>query len=54
MAAEAVAKKRGRTADLGPLPQWDLSDLYPGRESVELERDIDATAAAAKAFRAQH
>ncbi len=23
-------------ADLGPLPQWDLSDLYPGRDSTQL------------------
>ena len=54
MAADAVARKRRRAADLGPLPQWDLSDLYPGRDSVELVRDMDAAAASAKAFRAQH
>ena len=23
-------------AALGPLPEWDLTDLYPGRDSAEL------------------
>jgi oligoendopeptidase F len=26
---------------LGKLPQWDLTDLYPGMESAELKRDLD-------------
>ena len=26
---------------LGPLPEWDLSDLYPGEESAEIKRDMD-------------
>ncbi|EBA12906.1 M3 family oligoendopeptidase [Roseobacter sp. CCS2] len=26
--------------DLGNLPEWDLSDLYPGTDSPELERDM--------------
>ena len=25
---------------LGPLPEWDLADLYPGRDSPELRRDL--------------
>ena len=36
---------------LGPLPEWDLSDLYPGRDSPELQRDLAELAANAKAFR---
>src|SRR3954464_4637440 len=27
--------------DLGALPEWDLSDLYPGRDSPELAADLD-------------
>ncbi len=33
------------------LPEWDLSDLYPGRESEALHRDLDALTADAEAFR---
>jgi oligoendopeptidase F len=36
---------------IGPLPEWDLSDLYPGRDSPELQRDLAELAANAKAFR---
>ena len=28
-------------ADLGPLPEWDLSDLYPAMDSAELQADLD-------------
>ena len=41
-------------ADLGPLPSWDLADLYPGPDSPELARDLDRVEADAKAFRARH
>ena len=30
--------------DLGPLPVWDLTDLYPGLDSPELKRDLAAVA----------
>ena len=30
----------GRAATLGELPEWDLSDLYPGRDSAVLTRDL--------------
>ena len=40
----------GQTA-LGPLPEWDLADLYPGRDSPELRRDLEALATDAQAFR---
>ena len=49
--ADGTAKRRRA---LGKLPQWDLSDLYPGRDSPELTRDLDAGEAEAKAFRAQY
>ena len=48
--AAATAKRRA----LGKLPQWDLGDLYPGRDSPELKRDLDAGEAEGKAFRAQY
>src|SRR5881227_632126 len=38
-------------AAVGALPEWDLSDLYPGRDSSELRRDLAELAAKAKAFR---
>src|SRR5438552_17231901 len=38
-------------ANLGPLPEWDLSDLYPGSDSPELALDLAALAAEAEAFR---
>ncbi len=37
-----------------PLPEWDLTDLYPARDAPELERDIASTLEAAKAFRARY
>jgi len=42
------------TPDLGPLPEWDLSDLYPGRDSPELARDLERLAADAASFRATY
>lgn len=27
--------------DLGPLPEWDLTDLYPAPDCAELSRDLD-------------
>src|SRR5438045_9768911 len=38
-------------AAVGPLPEWDLSDLYPGRDSPELQRDLAELAPKATAFR---
>jgi len=39
---------------LGPLPEWDLTDLYPGRDSPELARDLADLAASAAAFRERY
>ena len=35
---------------LGDLPEWDLSDLYPGTDSAELRADLEKTANAARDF----
>jgi oligoendopeptidase F len=36
------------------LPEWDLSDLYPGRDAPALAADLAAAAADAKRFAAAH
>ncbi|MTH33830.1 M3 family oligoendopeptidase [Paracoccus limosus] len=36
--------------DLGALPEWDLSDLYPAPDSPELTRDVAALEAACASF----
>jgi oligoendopeptidase F len=50
----ATAEAGTARSDLGPLPEWDLSDLYPGRDSPELARDLAKLAADAAAFRARY
>ena len=40
--------------DLGPLPQWDLSDLYPATDSAELAADLERAGAEAKAFNTRY
>jgi oligoendopeptidase F len=52
-AAETATTMAGE-AKLGRLPEWDLSDLYPGRDSPELKRDLATLAAQASAFRARY
>src|SRR3546814_14535963 len=41
-------------AELGPLPRWDLTDLYPGPNSPELARDLERCGADPTAFPARH
>jgi len=53
LAAADLATAAGDAA-LGPLPEWDLGDLYPGRDSPELARDLAALPADATAFRARY
>ena len=36
--------------DVGPLPEWDLGDLYAAPDAPEFERDLAAAGAAAEAF----
>jgi len=48
------AENEGGVRDLGPLPVWNLADLYPGMDAPELERDLAAAEADAKAFNARH
>jgi oligoendopeptidase F len=48
-AAELAAEQR--KAALGELPEWDLSDLYPGPDSEALARDLAQLAEDAGVFR---
>ena len=48
-AAEPAAAQRQET--LGALPEWDLSDLYPGPDSEPLAHDLSTLAEEAEAFR---
>jgi oligoendopeptidase F len=47
-AETAAAKPQGA---LGGLPEWDLSDLYPGPDSEPLMQDLSALTKEAEAFR---
>jgi oligoendopeptidase F len=46
-----IAATKAAQPDLGPLPEWNLADLYPGRDSPQLAADLQRMAAEAKAFR---
>ena len=48
-AAEPAAVERQEK--LGALPEWDLSDLYPGPDSEPLAHDLSTLAEGAEAFR---
>jgi oligoendopeptidase F len=47
---DADAALAGVPRDLGPMPEWDLSDLYPAPDAPELARDLDWLVAAAQGF----
>ncbi|MFA5581209.1 MAG: M3 family oligoendopeptidase [Paracoccaceae bacterium] len=40
--------------DLGQLPEWDLSDLYPGPDAPEITRDLDWLGEACASFAADY
>ncbi|AWU94230.1 M3 family oligoendopeptidase [Azospirillum ramasamyi] len=50
----SAATAANDTAELGALPTWDLSDLYPGMESPELKADLDRMERECKAFRERY
>ncbi len=51
-----MVQTAGRSREGGPghLPEWDLGDLYPGRNSPELAADLAALEAAAAKFQTQY
>ncbi len=50
MAKSAARPKRKKSAGLGVLPEWNLTDLYPGLDSPEVERDLTEGDAECAAF----
>jgi oligoendopeptidase F len=40
--------------ELGKLPEWDLSDLYPGRDSAALAEDLSRAESDARAFQERY
>ncbi|HSP48849.1 MAG TPA: M3 family oligoendopeptidase [Pseudolabrys sp.] len=41
MAKSSPRKKQTKSSKLGALPEWDLDDLYPGLDSLELKWDLE-------------
>jgi len=52
--SQSAAARIDTASDLGPLPEWDLADLYPGRDAPELNRDLAAAEKDAAAFQEAH
>ncbi|PZN16989.1 MAG: oligoendopeptidase F [Proteobacteria bacterium] len=50
-AAQTSSAAATAPVDLGPMPKWNLSDLYPAPDSPEIERDFATAAAEAKRLR---
>lgn len=48
------AHATGGDAALGPLPEWDLSDLYAAPDAPEIRRDLDWLEEACRAFAADY
>src|SRR5947208_4961225 len=50
-AAKSQSKRRTASpAGLGPLPEWDLADLYDGIDDPKVKRDLDRADAYSVAF----
>ncbi len=49
--AATTALARAAAEPAGPLPEWDLSDLYPGPDSPALKADLERAAPDARGFR---
>ncbi|MCT8971675.1 M3 family oligoendopeptidase [Microbaculum marinisediminis] len=49
----ATGAQASTKIDLGPLPAWNLDDLYPGMESPEVRADLDRSLKDSEAFEAK-
>jgi oligoendopeptidase F len=49
-ASQNAAQATARAVDLGPLPEWDLSDLYAGLDDPAFARDLAAVEAECRSF----
>ena len=52
--AKKALKSSQATDELGPLPVWDLSDLYPGMDAPEVQSDLQRGAVMSEAFEARY
>ncbi len=50
----AAAASGGGAGDLGSMPEWNLTDLYPNPDSPELARDLAKAADDARALKASY
>ena len=50
----AARAPRKKTHDLGPMPVWDLSDLYRSMDALEVKRDLAAAAKEAARIKAAY
>ena len=48
------AARLAQEADLGPLPEWDLTDLYAAPDAPEIARDTDWLGAECRSFAADY
>ncbi|MEE7458804.1 oligoendopeptidase F [Methylorubrum populi] len=46
----AAVRNAVQAADLGPLPEWDLTDLYPGIDSPAFQEDLGRSVSESRAF----
>src|SRR5690348_10405039 len=53
-AAEAGKGAIAPPAELGPMPVWDLTDLYPAPESEAVQGDLKRAAAEAAAIKERY
>jgi len=51
-ATEATSQKGHN--EFGAMPEWNLDDLYPGRDSLELKTDLEKARREAEAFEAAY
>ncbi|MEM1364741.1 MAG: M3 family oligoendopeptidase [Pseudomonadota bacterium] len=54
MTADMTADALTLDTEFGTLPQWNLADLYPGRDSAELKADLERVAKDAQALADQY
>ena len=52
--AEAARQVERNEEALGPLPVWDLSDLYSGMDAPEVKRDLERSAELSTAFETRY
>ena len=48
------ANAQSGSKNLGDLPEWDLTDLYPSDDAAELKRDLDWLEEACRSFAADY